>query len=205
MLPEMKDLLLIVTVYSVVVFTILFIYGLIIFFKLRRTEREIRIIKRDLDVLLQSSGTNLQARHHKKKEDSDVIENSIVDSQDQFDVTKDVDFIKKALQNSKSHFSPTKNSKHAEMEPKVVSKIELEGNAHSVSDQADLKNEILNMLYQCEKPILYKDFANRLNENNSLSGKHNLIFDLIDQLVKEGIIEVHFAAGKLVIDPKNRE
>ena len=198
----MKDLLLIVIVYSVVAFTILFIYGLIIFFKLRKNERELRIIKRNLDALLQSSGSNWQGRPYQQNEDSYSIKDAVVNDQDQVDDTEDREFIKDTLQHSKSHVSATTNSNHKEKDPKVVSKKEIKENLRLSADPAHLKGKILEMLNQYGKPISYYDFTTNLNENKAFAGKDNIIFDLIDQLAKERIIDVRFAGGKLFLFQK---
>jgi hypothetical protein len=194
----MKELSLIVINYSLFVF--IFIYGLIIFFKLRRNERVINDVKRNLDALLQNSDLNLSRNNYQHNQESNAIQDAIVDNHEQLDDTENVEFIKNTIKNSKRHVSPATNSNLREEEPKVDNKAEIEENAKCSVESAVFKNKIIDILDQFDNAISFEHFAKRLSEDNSFAGEQNLVFDLIDELKEEGKIEVQFVGGKLFIE-----
>ena len=200
MLFEMAELSFIILIYSLVVFTIIFIYGLVIFFKLKKNERAISDVRRKLDALLQNADSKLPENNYQHNQGATAIQDSILDNHE-LETEKEMSF-KNAIKNSKRHLSLETNSYQSEKEIKVDAKLKKEENLKSSVNSEDLKDKIIDMLDQFDNPISYEIFSSGLNEDSSFAGQHHLVFDLIDQLVDENKIEVHFVGGRLLINLK---
>ena len=199
-MAEMTELPFIVLIYSLVVFILIFIYGLFIFIKLRRQERAIIDVKRKLHTLWQNSDLNLPENNHQHNQETTAIQDTIVDIQE--DEAENKESFKNAIKNSKRHLSLVSDFNPKEEETEFANEPEIEENAKASEDHAELKNKIIAALGQFDKAISFEHFSKQLSEENSFDGKHNLAFDLIDQLKEEDKVNVYFVGGKLHIKLK---
>ena len=181
---------------TIVLFLLIYIFGLIILFKVRGIRKDLMTANRSLDTITQrieKGIESLTAKNVNRFKDDEKIKfgppKQVVRNSDEkvsdkrFRFTKIIEHEKIRQANKSPDFSET----------------ELVDNWKSSSD---IKNKILHLLKITSKPISYHEIAEQLSKDSPDHDFDSILKEL-DQLEKKGDIIGQVAAGKLYFQIKH--
>ena len=181
---------------TIVLFLLIYIFGLIILFKVRGIRKDLMTANRSLDTITQrieKGIESLTAKNVNRFKDDEKIKfeppKQVVRNSDEkvsdkrFRFTKIIEHEKIRQANNSPDFSET----------------ELVDNWKSSSD---IKNKILHLLKITSKPISYHEIAEQLSKDSPDHDFDSILKEL-DQLEKKGDIIGQVAAGKLYFQIKH--
>ena len=181
---------------TIVLFLLIYIFGLIILLKVRGIRKDLMTANRSLDTITQrieQGIESLKAKNVNRFKDDEkikfeppkqVVRNSDEKGSDnRFRFTKIIEHEKIRQANNSPDFSET----------------ELVDNWKSSSD---IKNKILYLLKRTSKPISYHEIAEQLSKDSPDHDFDSILKEL-DQLEKKGYIIGQVAAGKLYFQIKH--
>ena len=198
----MENLILTVVIYSLVIFIVLFIWILVLYFRLRRHEREITGMNRKLGALVQNFASNASTRNPRNYRHATAGRDPSEGDRGQLEDTENEGLIENLLKEDGGEISPAVHTPISEIEADPVAKRKVEPAAKSKADPADLKDKILEILNQFDQAIEFERFSKVLSQDSSFVNQPNLALDLIDRLKEEKKIEVRFLKGKPFIELK---
>ena len=166
----------------------IFIFGLVLLYKIRRIGIDLIKVNQNFDKFNQ-----------RLQEDRDPFK------VDQFLFSMGNDNLNTELQKPEGNNSKNKSSdsiiQFSEIHGQSVNQTKINSELSSQKKESDLKYKILKYLRKNSKPISYSEIAKYLSRGSSESD-YELILKELDQLSKEGEIISQVSAGKLFFQKK---
>ena len=173
---------------AIALLCLIFIFGLVLLYKIRRIRIDLINVNQNLDKL------NLRLQ-----EDRDSLK------ADQFRFNMGNENLNTELQKPEENNSKNKSSDRiisfSEIHGQSVNQAKINSELSSQKKESDLKYKILKYLRKNSKPISYSEIAKYLSRGSSESD-YELILKELDQLSKEGEIISQVSAGKLFFQKK---
>jgi len=194
-------------IYMLLILLLLLIPAGFILFKLRRTDRVLIAVERELDAftrnLEQSSpGVNL-SQNHPNKGKSDPNRDKLTDKPKQDDVTQKAGAVSMVLKAFKRHVSGKMKDYLSVKKTKSTAGIKSEEFASSLISNSDLKKKIFDIISKTDKSISLQHLVKHLSEKY-FDGNYHPILNELEQLEREGEIEGQVINGKVFFKKKQK-
>jgi hypothetical protein len=178
-----------------------------ILFKLRRTDRVLIAVERELDAfarnLEQSSpGVNL-SQNHPNKGKSDPNRDKLTDKPKQNDVTQKAGTVSVVMEGFKRHVLGKMKDYLSIKKTKTTAGIKSEEFASSLISNSGLKKKIFDIISKTDKSISLQHLVKHLSEKY-FDGNYHPILNELEQLEREGEIEGQVINGKVFFKKKQK-
>jgi hypothetical protein len=194
-------------IYMLLILLLLLIPAGFILFKLRRTDRVLIAVERELDAfarnLEQSSpGVNL-SQNHPNKGKSDPNRDKLTDKPKQDDVTQKAGTVSVVLEGFKRHVLGKMKDYLSIKKTKTTAGIKSEEFASSLISNSGLKKKIFDIISKTDKSISLQHLVKHLSEKY-FDGNYHPILNELEQLEREGEIEGQVLNGKVFFKKKQK-
>jgi hypothetical protein len=194
-------------IYMLLILLLLLIPAGFILFKLRRTDRVLIAVERELDAfarnLEQSSpGVNL-SQNHPNKGKSDPNRDKLTDKPKQDDVTQKAGTVSVVLEGFKRHVLGKMKDYLSIKKTKTTAGIKSEEFASSLINNSGLKKKIFDIISKTDKSISLQHLVKHLSEKY-FDGNYHPILNELEQLEREGEIEGQVLNGKVFFKKKQK-
>jgi len=194
-------------IYMLLILLLLLIPAGFILFKLRRTDRVLIAVERELDAfarnLEQSSpGVNL-SQNHPNKGKSDPNRDKLTDKPKQDDVTQKAGTVSVVLEGFKRHVLGKMKDYLSIKKTKTTAGIKSEEFASSLISNSGLKKKIFDIISKTDKSISLQHLVKHLSEKY-FDGNYHPILNELEQLEREGEIEGQVINGKVFFKKKQK-
>lgn len=184
---------------------LLFLSAGFILFNLRRTDRVLIAVERELDVFARnleqpSSGENL-SQYQPNNGNFDLNRDNFTDKPKQEDVTQKTGTDSIVLEGIKRHVLGKMKGYLSIKKTKTVADIKGEEFASSLISNSGLKEKILDLISQTDKSISLQHLVKHLSERY-FDGNYHPILNELEQLEREGEIEGQVINGKVFFKKK---
>lgn len=186
---------------------LLFLSAGFILFNLRRTDRVLIAVERELDVFARnleqpSSGENL-SQYQPNNGNFDLNRDNFTDKPKQEDVTQKTGTDSIVLEGIKRHVLGKMKGYLSIKKTKTVADIKGEEFASSLISNSGLKEKILDLISQTDKSISLQHLVKHLSERH-FDGNYHPILNELEQLEREGEIEGQVINGKVFFKKKQK-
>ena len=194
-------------IYMLLILLLLLIPAGFILFKLRRTDRVLIAVERELDAfarnLEQSSpGVNL-SQNHPNKGKSDPNRDKLTDKPKQDDVTQKAGTVSVVLEGFKRNVLGKMKDYLSIKKTKTTAGIKSEEFASSLISNSGLKKKIFDIISKTDKSISLQHLVKHLSEKY-FDGNYHPILNELEQLEREGEIEGQVLNGKVFFKKKQK-
>ena len=186
---------------------LLFLSAGFILFKLRRTDRVLIAVERELDVFARnleqpSSGENL-SQNQLNKSKSDPKRDKRADKLKQKDIAQKTGMVSIVLEGIKRHLLGKMKGYLSIKRTKTVADIKGNEFASSLISNSGLKEKILDLISQTDKSISLQHLVKHLSDKY-FDGNYHPILNELEQLEREGEIEGQVINGKIFFKKKQK-
>jgi hypothetical protein len=186
---------------------LLFLSAGFILFNLRRTDRVLVAVERELDVFARnleqpSSGENL-SQYQPNNGNFDLNRDNLTDTLKQEDVTQKTGTVSIVLEGIKRHVLGKMKGYLSIKKTKTVADIKGEEFASSLISNSGLKKKILDLINQTDKSISLQHLVKHLSDKY-FDGNYHPILNELEQLEREGEIEGQVINGKVFFKKKQK-
>ena len=194
-------------IYMLLILLLLLIPAGFILFKLRRTDRVLIAVERELDAfarnLEQSSpGVNL-SQNHPNKVKSDPNRDKLTDKPKQDDVAHKAGAVSIVLEGFKRQVLGKIKDYLSIKKTKTTAGIKSEEFASSLINNSGLKKKIFDIISKTDKSISLQHLVKHLSEKY-FDGNYHPILNELEQLEREGEIEGQVINGKVFFKKKQK-
>ena len=186
---------------------LLFIPASFILFKLRRTDRVLIAVERELDIFARNLGqlplvANL-SQNHPTKGKSDPNRDKLTDKPKQDDVNQKAGTVSIVLEGFKRHVLGKMKNYLSIKKRKTTAGIKSEEFVSSLISNSDLKKKIFDIISKTDKSISLQHLVKHLSEKY-FDGNYHPILNELEQLEREGAIEGQVINGKVFFKKKQK-
>jgi hypothetical protein len=194
-------------IYMLLLLLLLFIPAGFILFKLRRTDRILTAVERELDAfsrnLGQPSPGSILSQNHPNKAKSDPNRDKLTDKQKQDDVTQKAGTVSIVLKGFKRHVLEKMKDYLSIKKTKTTAGIKSEEFASSLTSNSDLKKKIFDIISKTDKSISLQHLVKHLS-GKYFDGNYHPILNELEQLEREGEIEGQVINGRVFFKKKQK-
>ena len=186
---------------------LLFLSAGFILFKLRRTDRVLIAVERELDVFARnleqpSSGENL-SQNQPNNGNFNPNRDNLTDTLKQEDLTQKTGTVSIVLAGIKRHVLGKMKGYLSIKRTKTVADIKGDEFASSLISNSGLKEKILDLISQTDKSISLQHLVKHLSDKY-FDGNYHPILNELEQLEREGEIEGQVINGKIFFKKKQK-
>ena len=194
-------------IYMLLLLLLLFLSAGFILFKLRRADRVLIAVERELDVFARnleqpSSGENL-SQNQLNKSKSDPTRDKRADKPKQKDIAQKTGMVSIVLEGIKRHLLGKMKGYLSIKRTKTVADIKGNEFASSLISNSGLKEKILDLISQTDKSISLQHLVKHLSDKY-FDGNYHPILNELEQLEREGEIEGQVINGKIFFKKKQK-
>ena len=194
-------------IYMLLLLLLLFLSAGFILFKLRRADRVLIAVERELDVFARnleqpSSGKNL-SQNQLNKSKSDPKRDKRADKLKQKDIAQKTGMVSIVLEGIKRHLLGKMKGYLSIKRMKTVADIKGNEFASSLISNSGLKEKILDLISQTDKSISLQHLVKHLSDKY-FDGNYHPILNELEQLEREGEIEGQVINGKIFFKKKQK-
>jgi len=184
---------------------LLFLSAGFILFKLRRTDRVLIAVERELDIFARnleqpSSGENL-SQNQPNNGNFNPNRDNLTDTLKQEDLTQKTGTVSIVLAGIKRHVLGKMKGYLSIKRTKTVADIKGDEFASSLISNSGLKEKILDLISQTDKSISLQHLVKHLSDKY-FDGNYHPILNELEQLEREGEIEGQVINGKIFFKKK---
>lgn len=194
-------------IYMLLLLLLLFLSAGFILFKLRRADRVLIAVERELDVFARnleqpSSGENL-SQNQPYNGNFDLNRDNLTDKPKQEDIAQKTGMVSIVLEGIKRHVLGKMKGYLSIKRTKTVAGIKGEEFASSLISNSGLKEKILDLISQTDKSISLQHLVKHLSDKY-FDGNYHPILNELEQLEREGEIEGQVINGKIFFKKKQK-
>jgi hypothetical protein len=186
---------------------LLFISAGFILLKLRRADRVLISVERELDALARnlgepSPGPNL-SQNHPNKGQGDPNLDKFTDNPKKDDVTEKTGTVSMVPEGFNRHVLEKMKDYLSIKKTKTTAGIKSEEFASSLINNSGLKNKILDLISKTDKSISLQHLVKHLSEKY-FDGNYHPVLNELEQLERDGEIEGQVISGKVFFKKKQK-
>ena len=194
-------------IFMLLLLLLLFLFAGFILYKLRRADRVLIAVDRDLDAFERSlgqpsPGENL-SQNHPNKGKFDPKRNKLADNPKKDDVTQKTGTVSIVLEGFKRHVWGKIKDYLSTKKTETTAGIKSEEFASSLLSNSDLKKKILDLISKTDKSISLQHLVKHLSQKY-FDGNYHPILNELEQLESEGEIEGQVITGKVFFKKKQK-
>jgi len=192
-------------IYMLLLLLLLFLSAGFILFKLRRTDRVLIAVERELDIFARnleqpSSGENL-SQNQPNNGNFNPNRDNLTDTLKQEDLTQKTGTVSIVLAGIKRHVLGKMKGYLSIKRTKTVADIKGDEFASSLISNSGLKEKILDLISQTDKSISLQHLVKHLSDKY-FDGNYHPILNELEQLEREGEIAGQVINGKIFFKKK---
>jgi len=194
-------------IFMLLLLLLLFLFSGFILYKLRRADRVLIAVDRDLDAFERnlgqpSPGENL-SQNHPNKGKFDPYRDKLADIPKKDDIAQKAGTVSIVLEGFKRHVWGKIKDYLSNKKTKTTAGIKSKEFASSLLSNSDLKKKILDLISKTDKSISLQHLVKHLSQKY-FDGNYHPILNELEQLESEGEIEGQVINGKVFFKKKQK-